>query len=129
MLKSVCVALRLCAAMSGNAIVTDGDTIRVDGVAIRLWGLDCEELAEPHGRAAADAMREITNGATVKCELTGAKSYDRMVGTCYANGNDVAELMVRRGLCLDCARYSGGAYRKFEPADARTRLIQKPYCR
>ena len=40
---------------------------------------------------------------------------------------DIATELGKAGLALDCAHYSGG-HRKFEPAGARTKLIQKPYC-
>ena len=36
--------------------------------------------------------------------------------------------LVSQCLVLDCARYSKGQYRHLEPAGARDRLAQKPYC-
>jgi micrococcal nuclease len=131
MLKTICIALGLCSTLSGPATVTDGDTIKVDGVSVRLWGLDCEEMNEPNGPAARKWMRFATQGAPIYCELTGARSYSRYVGRCYAGGRygvDLAQWMVRVGACLDCAHYSGGKYRYAEPEGVRARLIQKPYC-
>ena len=128
MLKSVCLAIGLCSSISGPAITVDGDTVKVAGVAVRLLGLDCEELSEAHGPAAREAMRAFTYGVTVTCDLTGAPSYNRKVGVCYANGLDLARLMVATGYCLDCAHYDGGKYAKDEPQGSRSTLIQKPYC-
>jgi endonuclease YncB( thermonuclease family) len=128
MLKTACVALHLCSSVSGNAFAYDGDTLRVQGVAVRLWGLDCEELADPHGRTAQAAMRALIEHEPVTCQLTGKRSYKREVGTCTVHGLDVAEWMVSHRLCLDCARYSGGHYRQYEPDGARARLKQAPYC-
>jgi micrococcal nuclease len=124
------------AVIGGVPRVLDGDTIVVSGVPVRLNGLDAEETAhfgkpaEPHGDAAASKMQEIVGiGAPVRCVLNGASTYNRMVGECFnARGQDVAAELVKAGLALDCAHYSGGRYRKFEPAGARARLMQKPYC-
>jgi micrococcal nuclease len=116
--------------LSGVPRVVDGDTIVVQGTPVRLDGLDAEELGEPHGRAAMAAMQEIVGvAAPVRCRPSGSSSYRRIVGICFnARGQDIAAELVRRGLALDCARYSRGRYRALEPSGARDRLIQKPYC-
>jgi endonuclease YncB( thermonuclease family) len=46
-----------------------------------------------------------------------------------ADGQDIARVLITQGFALDCARYSGGRYRKYEPVGIRDRLAQKPYCR
>lgn len=114
--------------VKGVARVHDGDTLRVDGRAIRLRGIDAEELSEPHGAEAREVLRRIVGGSTVRCEAAGM-SYKRVVATCFlADGRDVGAAMVSLGAALDCAHYSGGAYRALEPAGVRAILIQKPYC-
>jgi endonuclease YncB( thermonuclease family) len=127
----ICAALGICATLLGFPTVHDGDTLRLEGVSVRLFGIDAEELSEPHGYSARDALRAIVAKTThVRCELTGDTSYDRRVAICYtASGQDIGELMVRGGHVLDCARYSDGKYRQFEPMAIRNTLIQKPYCR
>jgi micrococcal nuclease len=129
MLKAACLWLRLCTSLSGPAYVIDGDTIIVQSQHIRLSGVDAEELNEPHGQYAKLAMAAIVKSSVVTCELRGAKSYDRYVGTCFVNGNDIGAEIIKQGFALDCAHYSGGKYRQFEPQDIRQHLIQKPYCR
>ena len=123
--------------IQGVPRVVDGDTIVVAGIHVRLDGVDAEETdhgpgkpAEPHGDAARAVMQEIVGvGASVQCELNGKKSYDRLIGVCVnARGQDIGGELIRRGMALDCARFSGGRYRALEPAGARARLIQKPYC-
>jgi endonuclease YncB( thermonuclease family) len=94
-----------------------------------LNGLDAEELNEPHGVAARDAMRRIA-GAYVECVPNGERSYNRIVATCVnARGQDIAALLIEQGLALDCPRFSHGRYRNNEPSGARRALIQKGYCR
>jgi hypothetical protein len=48
-----------------------------------LQGLHCPEAGEAGGSAATSAMRGLTRGQHVTCSLTGERSYDRMIGTCY----------------------------------------------
>jgi micrococcal nuclease len=128
---SICSVLGLCAltasTISGVATVHDGDTIYVNHQAIRLWGVDAEELSEPNGAAARQALYNIIGNARVVCTPVGA-SHQRTVARCNVAGRDVGEALVTSGAVLDCARYSGGHYRKAEPAGARARLRQKPYC-
>ncbi|MFV2002606.1 MAG: nuclease, partial [Paracoccaceae bacterium] len=55
--------------------------------------------------------------------LNGERSHDRLVGTCcLPDGRDIAAELVRQGLALDWARFSGGKYRHLEPSDARNKL-------
>lgn len=115
-------------ALNGPATVTDGDTIRVSGYAVRLEGVDAEEMNEPHGPAARAAMIVIIGNDPVSCVLNGDRSYNRVVARCYVRGVDVGAEVIRRGAALDCGHYSHGRYRELEPAGVRARLIQKPYC-
>lgn len=137
MLRSTFIAAALLAATAAQATsvagvprVVDGDTLAVSGIVVRLDGLDAEEMSEPHGSAARAALQAAVGvGATVTCSLTGSVTHGRYVARCFnIRGQDVAGLVVRSGLALDCARYSGGRYRSLEPAGVRARLMQKPYC-
>ncbi|WP_282118339.1 thermonuclease family protein [Ruegeria atlantica] len=115
--------------IEGKARVIDGDKIVVSGVKVRLNGVDAMELGTEAGQQAKAAMSKIVHRQTVTCELNGERSYDRMIGICYANGNDVAVVLIANGYALDCARYSGGRYRNLETTEARSRLKQAGYCR
>jgi endonuclease YncB( thermonuclease family) len=105
--------------LAGQASVIDGDTLRVAGQKVRLQGLAAPELDEPGGDAAKNAMIELVRGQHVTCELDGTTSYDRVVGICYAAGQDLAAELVKWGLARDCARYSGGRYRELETASGK----------
>lgn len=130
----LCSLLRIgCVAgtLSGHATIYDGDTIYVNQQAVRLAGIDAEELDEANGPRARDHLRQLVAGSVVRCEWQGW-SYSRRVGVCWTFwGNPSVNLnkqMVQDGFALDCARYSGGAYRQLEPASIRLRLTQKGYC-
>ena len=81
---------------------------------IRLNGLAAPEGGEPGGAAATQAMLELVQGHTLRCELDGERTGDRCVGICYLDGADISEVMVHRGLARDCPRYSRGRYAEAE---------------
>ena len=56
--------------------VRDGDTIEVDGIAIRLLALNWLENGTQKGNHPTRLAKQF-QGSTVQCELTGAKTYDR----------------------------------------------------
>ena len=58
--------------------VRDGDTVEVNGVAIRLSALNCPENGTQKGNYATKVAKQF-EGAKMTCELTGAKTYDRLV--------------------------------------------------
>lgn len=133
MLKSLCLWLKLCTSITGPAYVIDGDTIVVENYHVRLWGVDAEELSEPNGPRAKAYMQFIVGRNNIDCELNGQRSHGRYVGTCYVDVfgskyKDLGQQIIEAGYALDCAHYSGGKYRPFEPAGVREKLIQKPYC-
>ena len=57
--------------------VRDGDTIEVNGIAVRLSALDCPENDTQQGRQATKIAKQF-EGSQAMCELTGAKSYDHL---------------------------------------------------
>lgn len=126
----LCYLFGFCAILSGAPTAVDGDTIRFPQGLVRIAGIDAEELNEPHGEMARRVMHSLLSStARVTCHPTRYESYNRKVMTCRTHeGIDVGEHMVRSGWALDCAAYSHGRYRGHEPAGARARLIQKPYC-
>lgn len=109
--------------------VRDVDTIEVSNVPVRLNGVDGPELNERGGQAAKRWMQKLILRKPVKCWLTGDKTYDRWVGTCYTSSDvDIGALAIQAGQARDCPRYSGGKYRQFETQESR-RLPQHRYCR
>lgn len=113
--------------IAGPASVVDGDTLSIGGQAIRLSGIDAEEIYEPYGLHAAATLRGLTAGRIVTCRPEGT-SYRRLVAICFVEGKDLGEAMVRLGAALDCTHYSGGKYRSLEPPGIRAKLLQKGYC-
>ncbi len=109
-------------------VVRDVDTIVVAGTPVRLNGLDGPETSTRIGRDARAFMVRLVRGETVVCQLNGERTYDRWVGTCFLDGQDIAAIAVTNGHALDCQRYSGGRYRGLETPAARSRIQRAGYC-
>ena len=109
--------------------VRDGDAIEVGKIPIRLNGVSAPELKEPLGPQSKKFMRELVNGKSIRCELTGAKTYDRLVGTCYLGNMDIGITVIEAGLALDCPRYSAGRYAEFEVVAAQEAIKLPGYCK
>ncbi len=130
MFKRLTTALALVAttATAAGVQVRDADTIVVDGTPVRLQGVDAPELGTAAGRDARRWMVNYLRGKAVECQLTGERTYDRYVGVCYVDGQDIGAAVIAAGHALDCARYSGGRYRDLETPAARSRLNRARYC-
>jgi endonuclease YncB( thermonuclease family) len=109
-------------------VVRDVDTIVVAGTPVRLNGLDGPETSTRIGREARTFMTRLVRGQTVTCQLNGERTYDRWVGVCYLDGQDIGAIAVANGHALDCRRYSGGRYRGLETPAARSRIGRARYC-
>jgi micrococcal nuclease len=114
--------------LHGRGKVTDGDTLRVGGVAVRLQGIAAPEMDEAGGAAAKAYLRELAEGQTVVCALTGERTHGRRVGTCWVGSQDLAEAVIAAGLARDCPRFSGGRYAGVEQPQAQS-LPLPSYCR
>lgn len=105
-------------SVSGSARVKDGDTLEINGVSVRLYGIDAPEKAQTcrHrfretmcGLEAIEFMVALTNGRQVTCSpVPGQRDqYGRMIGKCYtADNEDLGSAMVSAGQALAYRRYS-----------------------
>lgn len=100
--------------ISGTATAHDGDTIRIEGTRIRIWGIDAVELKQrcdslACGEQARAILQNAISNQDVTCIPKGT-SYDRIVAICTVNGQDIGRLMTQAGMALDAKRYSRGFY-------------------
>lgn len=77
--------------------VHDGDTITVDGVRVRLSGIDAPELAQPGGRASREYLAAMVLGAPVEIIPQDRDKYGRVVAEVRLEGTDVNAEMVKAG--------------------------------
>jgi len=102
--------------LSGRAIVVDGDTLKLDGVAVRLFAIDAPERSQPCrdsrgatypcGVRATEALASRLGDARVRCEPRDRDQYDRIVAVCFVGTTDLNDWMVGQGWALAYRRYS-----------------------
>ncbi|MEE8500844.1 MAG: thermonuclease family protein [Kiloniellales bacterium] len=106
------------AEVAGMPKIIDGDTIEVQGQAIRLYGIDAPELGQACtieertydcGMVARTALLDLTAGVAVTCKVVSAKvvsaepgrtAEDGRPGRCFAQGYDLSEGMAYTGWAL-----------------------------
>ena len=84
--------------------VRDGDTFEVNGIPVRISALDCPENSTSAGQKVTRFAKQF-KGQTAVCELTGAKTYDRVVGYCSIDGKDFGKTMMDQTSCKLWAKY------------------------
>ena len=100
----------------GRAAVVDGDTLKIDGIPIRLSGVDAPERKQvckkktrqtwSCGKAAADALTREIGVADLACRPLDRDRYGRIVALCYRGTIDLSEWLVSRGWAVAFRRYS-----------------------
>lgn len=96
--------------------IVDGDTFDLDETRIRLNGIDAPEVGQKCrdasgaqwdcGRAATDALFDLTQGREISCEFLESDQYDRKIANCAADGVDIGSSMIERGLAWAYTTYS-----------------------
>lgn len=104
------------ARIIGTASVTDGDTLTIGPVRIRLHGIDAPEAGQTCKRAngrswqcgteATNRLAELVEGREVECQALDRDAYGRIVARCMAGGIDVNGALVDEGLAWAFVRYS-----------------------
>jgi len=120
------VALILCLLLSalpvtaqtitGVASVTDGDSLEIRGIRIRLHGIDAPESRQlctrPSdetwrcGQQAALALSDRIGRRGVSCESRDTDRYGRTIAVCSQDGVDLNAWMVREGWAVSYRQYS-----------------------
>ena len=90
----------------------DGDTLQIDGVTYRLWGIAAPGSGQPcadgwpTGRAATEHLRALIGERHVTCEPRSVDRYGRTVAVCHVDGRDLGADMVTDGHAWAFVRYS-----------------------
>jgi endonuclease YncB( thermonuclease family) len=114
------LSLALAQSLVGRASVVDGDTLEIQGVRIRLWGIDAVESSQtcldasgkpwPCGRRAAFALADFLGQRTVQCRFRGTDRYGRMVAVCHVGNVEINRWLVEQGWALAYVEYGGSVY-------------------
>ena len=92
--------------ISGNPIIIDGDTIKINNQKIRLLGIDAfekkqecirDKIKYPCGEISISILETIISGQSVNCIIKKKDIYKRWLGTCFIGELDINENMVLLG--------------------------------
>ena len=101
--------------LTGKADIVDGDTIKVGGIPVRLYGIDAPESRQTCkrdgriygcGKQSTQALANLIAGRSVQCEIVGRDDYARALGVCTAADTELNRTMVRDGWALAFVKYS-----------------------
>lgn len=117
--------------LAGAAQVKDGDSLVVNGQEVRLHGVDAPEWKQPctlpaggewhPGQEATAWLRSVLADRTVACKPEVRDSYGRVVATCYVDGKNLNEWLVREGWAQAYRRYSD----RYVPAEDEARKAKR----
>lgn len=105
-------AMSIAAPAVAQVTVTDGDTLKVDGITYRLWGIDAPEAKQacadgwPAGVEATRRLADLVRDKAVTCEALDRDRYGRTIALCRVGGADIGAIMVRAGMAWAFTRYS-----------------------
>lgn len=141
MLTAHCLKSFLCGvvvAFSASVVtaqtIADGDTLYLNGVTYRLYGIDAPETKQvcadgwPAGNLATTRLQALISGRNVVCEKRDHDRYGRTVAVCRANGEDLGAILVREGLAWAFVRYSRDYVEQEARAKADRRGIHAHDC-
>jgi endonuclease YncB( thermonuclease family) len=104
------------ATLSGVARIVDGDTLIMNGIRIRLEGIDAPETDQicldangakwTCGIEARDRLNERVAGRKISCVDKGIDRYRRTLAVCSLANEDLNRWLVRDGLALAYVQYS-----------------------
>lgn len=118
--------------ITGPAKVVDGDTLRIDGIRVRLHGIDAPESRQvcgpsgenwACGHMATLRLQEMTDGQSVTCKGSKQDRYGRKIAVCYVGDVDLNARMVRSGWALAYRRYAKDYVGEEEQARAENRGV------
>ena len=99
----------------GRAEVSDGDTLRIGAVRIRLFGVDAPEARQTCdsgakgawacGAAATARLRALIGDRPVACQPRDRDRYGRLVATCRVGRLDLGGRLVAEGLARAYTRF------------------------
>lgn len=93
--------------LDGIAVVLEGDRLNVNGLPVRLYGIDAPDLGQTCqsrlgrsydcGSVARDMLERLVGSEPVQCSIYSILANDDQVGTCSVGGRDLAAAMVYLG--------------------------------
>ena len=98
-----------------QAIIIDGDTIKIGEERIRFSGIDAPEINQTCiskgvevfcGKISKSLLVDKTSLEQVKCISEGKDQYNRTLAECFVNGESLSRYLVRQGYAFAYRKYS-----------------------
>ena len=98
-----------------QAIIIDGDTIKIGEERIRFSGIDAPEINQTCisegvevfcGQISKSLLVDKTSLEQVKCISEGKDQYNRTLAECFVNGESLSRYLVRQGYAFAYRKYS-----------------------
>ena len=98
-----------------QAIIIDGDTIKIGEERIRFSGIDAPEINQTCisegdevfcGQISKSLLVDKTSLEHVKCISEGKDQYNRTLAECFVNGESLSRYLVRQGYAFAYRKYS-----------------------
>ncbi len=115
--------------IEGPAEVIDGDSLKIAGTEVRLFGVDAPEVTQPCysngaevacGAMAKDVLANLIGNSVLTCQPRDTDTYGRIVATCRISGADVGGALVEAGWATAFQRYG----RDYVPSEMRARAAR-----
>ena len=126
-------------SVSGYANVTDGDTIKIDTLKIRLDGIDAPEKKQlckrPYltimmftfyedyscGQKSTEALIKKINNQKITCKISDIDYFKRLIGECYKGKTNLNSWLVSNGHAVAFRKYS----KKYVPEELLAKQEKK----
>ena len=98
-----------------QAIIIDGETIKIGEERIRFSGIDAPEINQTCisegvevfcGQISKSLLVDKTSLEQVKCISEGKDQYNRTLAECFVNGESLSRYLVRQGYAFAYRKYS-----------------------
>jgi len=118
------------ADISGMALISDGDTIAISGMKVRLNGIDTPERNQTCRKAGVtwkcgyevtETLRGWLDSKEVRCLGDTKDRYGRLIADCFVDGYNVNARLVYEGLALAYRKYS----KKYIPEEDKARAAKR----
>ena len=119
--------------VAGMPVITDGDSIRISKLRIRIHGIDAPEHrqlcrsvrgeAYRCGHKSTHALAALIGQQPVRCLKRDVDHYGRLVAQCFAGSTDLGAEQVRQGWAVAYRKYSRAYVTKEEQARRARRGI------
>jgi endonuclease YncB( thermonuclease family) len=96
--------------------IFDGDTLRIGGYTIRLYGIDAPEYNQacldkndmkyPCGWISQRYLKLLVGDDHISCQIFDRDKWNRLIGVCRKDGINLNAIMVRNGWAIAYSHYS-----------------------